>query len=243
MNAHSKILLPLDVDNTEDAVSLAALLQNDVGGVKVGLELVNSAGFDIFPLLRDTLGDDARIFYDCKLHDIPNTVRGAARGAARRDVWALNVHASGGKEMMKAAVAGVEEGARGQHRPLVLAVTVLTSIDVRTLSNEVAVSIPLRYYVTHLARLALESGCDGVVTSPHEVAPIRQACGPDFVIVTPGVRPVGMSANDQRRVMTPRETVAAGANYMVVGRPITQAPDPAAAAHAINQEVGNSSAG
>lgn len=220
---------------------MAALLQRDVAGFKVGLELVNAAGFDIFARLQDLAGPTTKIFYDCKFHDIPNTVAGAVRAAARRGVWMLNVHAGGGSEMMQAACRAATEGAEaaGVPRPLVIAVTVLTSASADVLRNELGVAQPLDQYVVHLARLAQDSGCDGVVASPLEIAAIRAACGPGFLIITPGVRPLGADAGDQKRILTPGEAMRAGADYLVVGRPITAAPDPAAAARAINQETGN----
>lgn len=237
----SKILLPLDFPAAEAALAMAAQTHNDVAGFKVGLELINAAGFDIFARLRDQGGPDTKLFYDCKFHDIPTTVAGAVRAAARRNVWMLNIHAGGGSEMMRAACRAAAEGAdaAGVPRPLVIAVTVLTSTDAQALQTELGVSQPLEQHVVHLARLARQSGCDGVVASPLEIAAIRAACGPDFLLVTPGVRPVGAVAGDQKRIMTPGEAVRAGADYLVVGRPITAAPDPAAAARAINIETGN----
>ncbi len=237
----SKILLPLDFRSAEAALAVAAQTQNDVAGFKVGLELVNAAGFDIFARLQAQAGRDAKIFYDCKFHDIPNTVAGAVRAAARRGLWMLNVHAGGGGEMMRAACRAAGEGAdsAGVARPLVIAVTVLTSTNADKLRAEMGVAQPLDQYVVHLARLAQDSGCDGVVASPLEIQAIRAACGPGFLIVTPGVRPAGSEAGDQKRIMTPGEAVRAGADYLVVGRPITAAPDPGEAARAINREAGN----
>ncbi len=237
----SKILLPLDFSSADKALHMAALTQHDVAGFKVGLELVNAAGFDIFARLQDQVGPHARIFYDCKFHDIPNTVAGAVRAAARRGVWMLNIHASGGSEMMQAACRAAIEGAAsaGVPRPLVIAVTVLTSMNADTLRSELGVAQLLDQHVVHLARLAQRSGCDGVVASPLEIRAVRDACGPDFLVVTPGVRPAGADAGDQKRIMTPGEAVRAGADYLVVGRPITSAFNPDAAARAINQETGN----
>lgn len=237
----SAILLPLDFPSAEAALAMAARTHNDVAGFKVGLELVNAAGFDIFDRLRLQAGPDAKVFYDCKFHDIPNTVAGAVRAAARRGIWMLNVHAGGGAEMMRAACRAAQEGAEAVQvsRPLVIAVTVLTSTTAAVLRQEMGVAELLEQHVVHLARLAQDSGCDGVVASPREIAGIRAACGPGFLIVTPGVRPAGAAADDQKRVMTPGEAVRAGADYLVVGRPITSAPDPAEAARAINREAGN----
>jgi orotidine-5'-phosphate decarboxylase len=228
-----KIILPLDVDTADKAIALVELLKDDVGAFKVGLELVNAAGLGVFDAVRAAGGK--RIFYDSKFHDIPNTVAGASRAAARLGVWMFNVHCSGGVAMMKAAKgAAVEESARlGVQPPLVIGVTVLTSIDQQVLSEEMRVSGTVADQVVHLAKLAKEAGLDGVVASPHEIELIRAACGPGFLIVTPGVRPAGADIGDQKRVMTPKEAVDKGADYLVIGRPITAAPDPRAAAREI----------
>ncbi len=240
MNPNSKILVALDTDTADKAVALARALQHEVGGFKVGLELVNAVGFDIFDKLHAEIGA-AKIFYDCKFHDIPTTVAGACRAAAGRGVWMLNVHASGGSAMLRAAVQAAKEGAEAVNcaKPLVIAVTVLTSLDESILREEVGVGRTVAEQVVALARLAQDSGCDGVVASPQEIAVIRDACGAEFLIVTPGVRPAGGELGDQKRVMTPAEAVRAGADYLVVGRPLTAASDPIAAAHAINDEIGN----
>lgn len=244
MNKQSKILVALDVDTAEKALNLARKLSEGVAGYKVGLELINSAGFGLLDELRTLAGEDAKIFYDCKFLDIPNTVAGAARAAARRGVWMFNVHASGGSAMMKAAVEGAEEGAAqaGVRKPLVLAVSVLTSISKEILRDELGVTRPLTEHVVALARLAQDSGCDGLVASPHEIAAIRAACGPEFLLVIPGVRPTGSDIGDQKRVMTPGEAVHAGADYIVVGRPITADADPAASARRINLDTAGNTA-
>lgn len=241
MNTSSRTLVALDVDTALKALNLAGKLQGQVAGYKVGLELVNAAGMGLFSDLKEQAGPDAKIFYDCKFHDIPNTVFGAARAAAKRGLWMLNVHASGGSAMMQAAVKGAAEGANsaGVAKPLVIAVSVLTSISPEVLRGELGVTRPLTEQVVHLARLAQDAGCDGLVASPHEIGAVREACGPEFVLVIPGVRPAGADLGDQKRVMTPGEAVEAGAHYIVVGRPITAAPDPALAAAAINEEIGN----
>ena len=232
ISSSSRVLIALDFDNADAAVACARSLSGHVGGVKVGLELVNAAGFDIFDRLHDA-GID-RIFYDAKFHDIPNTVAGAVRAAARRGVWMINVHASGGGAMLRAAR---EAAAQAETRPLLIAVTVLTSIDSVALSHDLRVPGTITAHVEHLARMAQTCGLDGVVASPHEVSAIRAACGPDFLTVIPGVRLAGAAAHDQARVATPGETIAAGADYLVVGRAITGAPDPVAAAESINDEV------
>lgn len=235
----SRVLVALDTDTAEKALGLAAQVRDEVAGYKVGLELINAAGFGLLGSLRAQAGTDAKLFYDCKFHDIPNTVAGACRAAARRGLWMLNVHASGGSAMMRAAVQGSREGAdaAGVERPLVIAVSVLTSLDTETLREELGVSRPLPEQVVALARLAQDSGCDGLVASPQEIASIRRACGSEFLLVIPGVRPAGADAGDQKRTQTPGNAIQAGADYLVVGRPITAASDPAAAARAINAEV------
>jgi len=232
-----RIIVAVDVDSADRAEALAKRVAGEVGGLKVGLELVNAAGFGVLDRMRAAGAE--RIFYDCKFHDIPNTVAGASRAAARLGVWMFNVHCSGGYDMMKAAREAVEDGARsvGVGRALVIGVTVLTSIDQRTLTDELGVSAAVRDQVVRLAVLARKAGLDGVVASPHEVEAIRSECGPDFVIVTPGVRPAGADVADQKRVMTPSEAVVAGADYLVIGRPITKANDPAGAAREIASQI------
>ncbi len=239
MNAQSKILVALDTDTAAQALVWARQLQSEVAGFKVGLELVNAAGFGLFEELKALAGTDVKIFYDCKFHDIPNTVLGASRAAARRGVWMFNVHASGGSAMLKAAVQGAQEGAEqaGVARPLVLAVSVLTSISPGILHEELGVTRTMPEQVTALARMAQDAGCDGLVASSHEIGVIRKACGPDFTLVIPGVRPSGADVGDQKRVMTPGEASRAGADYLVVGRPIIGVPDPTEAARQINLEV------
>jgi orotidine-5'-phosphate decarboxylase len=235
MSSASRILLPLDFDNADQAVDIARVLHTEIAGFKVGLELINAAGFDIFERLNEAAGREVPIFYDCKLHDIPNTVAGAVRAITKRGVWMFNVHASGGSQMMLAAVNAANE--TSGNKPLVIAVTVLTSISEEIAQSELGIGRPLAEQVVSLARLAQDAGCDGVVASPKEAAAIRQACGSDFVLVIPGVRPAGADLNDQKRVLTPGDAVKQGADYIVVGRPITAASDPLAAAKAINAET------
>ena len=237
--AASKIVVALDTDTAAKALDLAARLQGEVAGYKVGLELINAAGFGLFDELKAQVGQSVKIFYDCKYHDIPNTVLGASRAAARRGLWMFNIHASGGSAMLKAAVQGAVEGAdqAGVPKPLVIAVSVLTSISADILRDELGVTRTVPQQVVALARLAQDAGCDGLVASPHEIGAIRAACGPDFLLVIPGVRPAGSDVGDQKRVLTPGEAVRAGADYIVVGRPITGASDPVEAARLINSET------
>lgn len=235
--ARDKIILALDVDSETKAIGLVRSLNDEVGAFKVGLELFNSTGPDIFGRLRQAGAE--QIFYDAKLHDIPNTVAGASRAIARMSVWMFNVHTTGGGAMMRAAAESARTTAAqtGIPTPLVIGVTVLTSIDEAVLRQELVVCSDVRSQVAHLALLAKNSGLDGVVASPHEIGAIRDACGTNFLIITPGVRPAGAALGDQKRVMTPGEAVRKGADFVVIGRPITQADDPVAAARTISAEI------
>ncbi|MBP1464775.1 orotidine-5'-phosphate decarboxylase [Candidatus Chloroploca sp. M-50] len=228
------ILVALDVATIETALNLVGLLQPYVGGFKVGLELCTALGT---PQVVEAVGKaGGALFLDLKLHDIPNTVAASVRAVCELGsaVRMLTLHCQGGAAMLRAAVAAAHAAPQ---RPLLLGVTVLTSIDGEALHNELGVGADLETHVVHLARLAQACGLDGVVASPHEVAAIRAACGPELLIVTPGVRPTWAARDDQRRVMTPTEAIAAGADYLVVGRPITAADDPVAAAARIVTEL------
>jgi orotidine-5'-phosphate decarboxylase len=231
------ILVALDVDGPDAARTLADGLRGAVGGFKIGMQLFTSAGPGV---VRSFVEQGDRVFLDLKFHDIPNTVAGAVAAAAELGVWMVNVHAGGGRAMLEAARRGAVEGAarRGGPRPLVIAVTVLTSMDADTLATIGIAESPLDH-VVRLARLTQDAGLDGVVASPREVEAIRQACGPDFCIVTPGIR--GGSAatgpDDQQRTTTPADAIAAGSSYLVVGRPITGASSPRDAALAIEREI------
>lgn len=237
MLARDKLIVALDVSSAEAGAKLATKLDGHVGAFKVGLENFSAEG----PVLvRFLTSRGAKVFLDLKFHDIPNTVRAAAREAAALGVAMLNVHASGGRKMMEAAREGAELGARqvsGGKRPLVLAVTVLTSLGQDDLSA-MGIAGTEEEVVVRLARMARAAGLDGVVASPREIAALRRALGPDFVIVTPGIRPASSDLNDQVRIATPAIAIQAGASYLVVGRPITAAADPAAAADAIVAEMG-----
>ena len=232
--AKDKIILPLDVPDEAAALRLVGLLAGKVGFYKVGLELFTRCGPAIIDRIKaaahEANGEAGRIFLDLKLHDIPNTVAGAVRAAAALDVDMLTVHLSGGGPMLRAASA-----AGGSL--LLLGVSVLTSTDEATL-HETGVPGALDEQVTRLAQLGVASGLRGVVASPHEIRPLRARFGAGLTLVIPGVRPAWVGgADDQRRVMTPREAVEAGADFIVVGRPITAQPDPAAAAARIIDEI------
>jgi len=236
MSAREKLIVALDVPTAEAGVRLAERLHGHVGMFKVGLENFTAEG-PVLPRFLRAKGE--QVFLDLKLHDIPNTVRSAARQAAHLGVTLFNVHAAGGRKMMEAAREGAEEGTRelgGARRPLVLAVTVLTSLAAEDLAQLGVAGSP-EEVVVRLARLVHEAGLDGVVASPREIAALRRALGPDFVIVTPGIRPAAAEVNDQVRIATPASAIQAGASYLVVGRSITAAADPAAAADAIVAEM------
>jgi orotidine-5'-phosphate decarboxylase len=236
MPAWEKIIVALDVPSAEAGLRVAQKLHGHVGMFKVGSEVFTSEG----PVLaRYLVATREQVFLDLKFHDIPNTVRAAARQAAMLGVSLLNVHASGGRKMMEAALEGVRsvQSAQGvAARTRVVAVTALTSLGPEDLA-EVGLQGSPEEVVVRLARLVQKAGLDGVVASPREIAAIREACGPHFLIVTPGIRPATASSDDQTRIATPESAIRAGADYLVIGRPITGAPDPAAAADAIAAEM------
>jgi orotidine-5'-phosphate decarboxylase len=229
-----RIFVALDTQDLTRAAALARALAGLVGGVKLGKEFFTAQGPDG---VRAVAGGE-RLFLDLKFHDIPNTVAGAVRAAVHLRPAIVNVHASGGQAMMQAAAEAAREAAEDAEvpRPLVLAVTVLTSLDDDDLTA-VGQQAPVSDQVLRLARLAQGSGLDGVVCSPREIAALRRACDPGFVLLVPGIRPGWAAKGDQKRVMTPAEALAAGADYLVIGRPITGADDPAAAARRIVGEI------
>ena len=234
---HERVLVALDVDSGAKALELAQTLRGRVGGFKIGSRLFTLEGPGLVRALADT---GVRVFLDLKYHDIPNTVAQAVESAVLTGAWMVNVHASGGRPMMEGARHAATGTAlrNGRQKPLVIAVTVLTSMDQPTLRS-VGVDRSLDAHVVALAQLTQDAGLDGVVASALETTAIRDACGPDFVIVTPGIRgaAAGAEKNDQARTMGPAEAVRAGATYIVVGRPIIGAADPLAAAEGIVEEL------
>jgi orotidine-5'-phosphate decarboxylase len=232
-----QLLVALDVETGRRALDLADTLKDIAGGFKVGSRLFTLEG----PSLVRTLADrGTRVFLDLKFHDIPNTVAQAVDAAVQTGAWMIDVHAAGGSAMLQAAVRAGREAAErlGRPAPLIVGITVLTSMDEPAL-RETGVDRPLIAQVVTLARMAKGVGLQGVVASPQETTAIRQACGPEFTIVTPGIRgaSAGGTAHDQTRTMGPAQAVRAGATYIVVGRPIIAAPDPRAAAEAIAEEL------
>ena len=235
-----QLLVALDVDTADTARELARTLRGSVGGVKIGSRLFTAEGPG---LVRELVGAGHRVFLDLKFHDIPSVVSGAVDAATRLGVWMLTVHAGGGRDMLRAAHDGAATAAAraGVAEPMIVAVTILTSLDKRDLT-EIGFQDDTVLEVQRLARLAQTAGVDGVVTSPHEIGIIRSTCGPQFTIVTPGIRPLSPpgradSHDDQTRTMTAADAIRTGANYIVVGRPIIAAPDPRVAAERIASEL------
>ncbi len=225
-----RVIVALDFPAAEGALAFAARVTPQTCRLKVGKELFTAAG----PRLVETLAEHGYdVFLDLKFHDIPSTVGGACTSAARLGVWMLNVHALGGRAMMEAARAAVAASIRA---PKLVAVTVLTSLEVSDL-REVGIAGDPQEAALRLARLAQQCGLDGVVCSAREAAALRRECGAQFCLVTPGIRTAHGGTDDQRRVMTPAAAIAAGARYLVIGRPVTGARDPNAALAAINAEV------
>lgn len=227
----SPVIVALDYPRAAPALALAQQLSPTECRLKIGKELFTAEGPAVVRAVQD-LGFE--VFLDLKFHDIPNTVAGAVATAADLGVWMVNVHATGGSRMMRAAKERLQQGG---YKTKLIAVTVLTSMERSDLA-ESGLDIEPLDQVKRLARLTADSGLDGVVCSAQEAAMLRELLGPDFLLVTPGIRPVSSEAGDQRRVMTPEQARGAGVSYMVIGRPITQADDPAAALRAINLSLG-----
>ena len=234
--AQDRLILALDMPSAAEAMATVERLGPSLRWVKVGMELFYAEGPDVVRRLRQR---GLNIFLDLKLHDIPNTVSRAAEALLGLGVGMFNLHAAGGQEMMAHTVTSLTRKAQeiGVPRPKIIAVTVLTSLDQAALNNEVGIPGTLEAQVEKWAMEAKAAGCDGVVASPREVEMVKRVCGQYFLAVAPGVRPAGSDALDHRRTMTPGQAIAAGADYLVVGRPITAAPDPAAALNAILVEM------
>lgn len=229
MTQKPKIFCAIDTPDLNQAKSLAKSISGTGCGIKLGLEFFNAFGPQGVHEIKKIIGD-TKLFLDLKYHDIPNTVASAIKAISNIGADYLNVHASGGLEMMKAAKAACASETK------LLAVTVLTSLDDSNLTA-VGQSVPAADQVERLARLTQSAGLDGVVCSAHEISRLRAACGPDFVLMVPGIRPAGADAGDQKRIMTPEEAMKAGATHLVIGRPITGATDPAAAANDILRTI------
>jgi orotidine-5'-phosphate decarboxylase len=235
MSVTNKIIVPLDVPTEADALALLDQLP-EVTFWKVGLELFVSSGPSILATLKER---QKKVFLDLKFHDIPNTMAGACRAAAQYGVELLTVHAAAGQTALQAAQAAAVEGATasGTTSPNLIAITVLTSLTARALAFELKIPLELNDYALQMALLAQASGLAGAVCSPHEVAQLRNTCGDQFLLVCPGVRPAWAEKGDQQRAMTPAAALNAGADYLVIGRPITTAAQPAAAFERICAEL------
>jgi orotidine-5'-phosphate decarboxylase len=234
-----KLMLALDVDSREKAEEWVHKLKAHVGYFKVGLQLFTKEGPE---LVRSIRARGGRIFLDVKYHDIPNTVAKACESAVSLNIDFVNVHALGGKAMLAAAAKAVAETSARMRlpKPRLLAVTILTSHDARSLRQDVGLKGRPQAEVRRLALMAKAAGCDGVVCSPQEIKLVRQACGPGFLIVTPGVRQAGAEKQDQKRTLTAGEALAAGADFLVVGRPVTGAEDPLAAVRLLAEDMAQS---
>ena len=236
LTARERLVLALDVDDFKKAEELVSELSDYVGAFKIGNQLFTAEGPKVVDMVNKKGG---KVFLDLKFHDIPNTVARAAEVATKLGVSIFNVHTSGGYEMMKAAVEATAKISQelAIRKPIILGVTLLTSINQEILEKEIGIIKRLEEQVVHLAKLAKASGLDGVVASSWEIKEIRKACGEDFIILTPGIRPAGQSSDDQKRVMAPQEAIKLGANFLVVGRPIKNAANPVEAAKQILKEM------
>ncbi len=230
LSPRDRLIVALDVSSAIEAQRIVKAVGGSATTFKVGKQLFTAEGPSI---VRDLVASGRKVFLDLKFHDIPNTVAGAVSEAAKLSVSMLTVHASGGRNMLKAAV---EASSQSVSKPLILAVTVLTSLNDADLQEQ-GITSGVQAHVLRLAGSALQAGCGGIVASAQEASHLRQTLGTGFAIVTPGVRPAGTAAGDQARVVTPRDAISAGATYLVVGRPITHASDPASAAASILSEI------
>jgi len=231
-----KIIVALDVETEQEAFALVEILGDYAGAFKVGLQLYNNGGAAMVKKLTDS---GVKVFLDLKFHDIPNTTARAAEAVVGLGAFMLNVHAAGGKKMMADTVVAAKKRADelAVAAPLLLGVTVLTSMSAEELRGEIGVTRPLEEQVASLARLCFEAGLDGVVASAREIPWIRAVCGNNFLIITPGLRPAWAAGNDQSRVVTPKEALQLGADYLVIGRPLTAAAHPQEAAKRLLAEL------
>jgi len=236
LTARERFVLALDVDDFKKAEQLVGELSDYVGVFKIGSQLFTAEGAKVVNMVNERGG---KVFLDLKFHDIPNTVARAAEVATELGVYIFDVHISGGYEMMKAAAEASKKISLtlGIRKPLILGVTLLTSINQEILEKDLGITRRLEEHVVHLAKLAKTAGLDGVVASSREIKEIRKACGEDFVILTPGIRPTGKSSDDQKRVMTPQEAIKLGSDFLVIGRPIRNASNPVKAAKEILREM------
>jgi len=236
LSARERLVLALDVNNFKKAEELVDKLTDYVGVFKIGNQLFTAEGTKVIKMVQEKGG---KVFLDLKFHDIPNTVARAAEVVSKLGVYIFDIHTSGGYEMMKATVEASKKlsFALGISKPLILGVTLLTSINQEILEKEIGIKKSLEEQVVHLAKLAEAAGLDGVVASPWEIKALRAACGEGFVILTPGIRPAGKSDDDQKRIMTPQEAIKLGADFIVIGRPITNATNPVKASQEILKEM------
>jgi orotidine-5'-phosphate decarboxylase len=236
MSAIDKMILALDVADSDSALEIVDKFKDYINIFKVGLELFTTVGPGIVEEIQKR---GKKVFLDLKFHDIPNTVTKAALSATRLGVYMFNVHASGGFEMMRKCRDSVVEICLKENldRPKILGVTVLTSLSKEILTDELGIQYGLRTHVRHLSSLALKAGLDGVIASAREVELIRNHCGKGFIIVTPGIRPSWTPPDDQKRTMTPKEAIREGSDYLVIGRAILQQPDPIKAVELISLEI------
>ena len=234
-NLSSRVILALDVDTIDQARDLVSHLSPSFRIFKVGYQLFTHYGVQALEMVKGLGGE---VFLDLKFHDIPETVARACEEAARHQVKLFTIHALGGREMIQKAAEQTRMAAEKFRvtKPLVLAVTILTSLNQEQI-REVGIDLPLKDSIIRLAQLAQEGGADGVIASAQEAALIKETCGKDFLVVTPGIRPVFASAHDQKRIATPKEAFQSGADYIVIGRPITQAKDPVEAAKKLIEEL------
>lgn len=236
LTAKDRIILALDVDNLKEAESLVKELKDYVGYFKIGLPLIVNYGFEAFRLLEE---HGAKCYYDCKSHDIPHSVQKACISLVKNNINFFNVHIQGGSKMTSAVVRASRAAAKsmGVEPPTILGVTLLSSFGQKTLTTELCVDRNIEDFVLQLAKVAKETGLDGVVASAEEAKRIRKEIGDDFIVLCPATRPTWASVNDQVRVDTPRDAIMSGVDFMVVGRPITTADDPIGAANLIIDEI------